>query len=53
MAELEVTLPSGKKKTQVIYNDTVLGFNKLNKEIIRITVEEPTFERPKQHLNSI
>lgn len=53
VAEVEVTLPSGKKKTQEIFNDTVLGFNKIGKEFIRITIEEPTFERPKQHVNSI
>ena len=49
----ETTLPSGKKKTQEIYDDTVLGFNKFGNEIVRIQVEEPTFERPKNHVNSI
>jgi nitrate reductase beta subunit len=53
VAEMENTLPSGKKVTQEIFNDTVIGYNKLNKEIVRITVEEPTFERSKEHLNSI
>ncbi len=53
VAEVEVTLPSGKKKVQEIFNDTVTGFNKLGKEIVRVTVEEPTFERPKEHVNSI
>ena len=53
VAEIEVTLPSGKKKTQEIYNDTIIGFNKLGKEVVRITVEEPTFERSKIHYNSI
>jgi nitrate reductase beta subunit len=53
VAEVEVTLPSGQKKVQEIFNDTVLGYNKLGKEIINITVEEPTFERSKEHLNSI
>lgn len=54
VAEVEVTMPDGKTKVQEIFNDTVLGFNKLNEEVVRITVEEPTFERPAaQHVNSI
>ncbi len=54
VAEVEVTLPSGKTKTQEIYNDTVLGFNKFNEEVVRVTIDEPTFERPADiHLNSI
>ncbi|GMQ80195.1 MAG: hypothetical protein BMS9Abin04_147 [Planctomycetia bacterium] len=54
VGELEVTLPSGASKTQELYNDTVIGFNKLNEEVVRITVEEPTFERPAEmHVNSI
>ncbi|MAG63612.1 MAG: 4Fe-4S dicluster domain-containing protein [Planctomycetota bacterium] len=53
VGEYEVTLPSGKKKTQVIYNDTIIGYDKSGKEAVRITVEEPTFERPDRHLNSI
>ncbi|MBI3890603.1 MAG: nitrate oxidoreductase subunit beta [Candidatus Wallbacteria bacterium] len=53
VAELEVTMPGGKKKTQQIFNDTIIGFNKLGKEAVRVTVEEPTFERSKEHLNSI
>ena len=53
VAEIEVTLPSGVKKTQEIYNDTVIGYNKLGKEAVRTTVEEPTFERPSIHVNSI
>ena len=50
---MEVTLPSGKKKVQEIYNDTVLGYNKLGQEVVHVTVEEPTFERSKEHVNSI
>ena len=42
-----------KTKVQEIFNDTVIGFNKFDKEVVRITVEEPTFERSKEHLNSI
>ena len=53
LAEREVTMPNGTKKVQTLYNDTVIGFNKAGKEVVRVTVEEPTFERPKQHLNSI
>ena len=54
VAEVEVTMPDGTTKTQEIFNDTVLGFNKHDEEFIRITVEEPTFERPAEmHVNSI
>jgi nitrate reductase beta subunit len=54
VAEIPVRLPSGKEKIQEIFNDTVIGFNKLNEEVVRITIEEPTFERPReQHVNSI
>ncbi|HEY7158372.1 MAG TPA: 4Fe-4S dicluster domain-containing protein [Gemmataceae bacterium] len=54
IAEIPVRLPNGKEKVQTIYNDTVLGFNKRGEEVVRLTIEEPTFERPKaQHVNSI
>ena len=54
IAEIPVRLPDGKEKVQTIYNDTVLGFNKRGEEVVRLTIEEPTFERPKaQHVNSI
>ncbi len=53
VAEIERTLPSGEKKTQKIYNDRVIGLNKFGKEIVSVTVEEPTFERDKIHVNSI
>ena len=53
VSEIEVTLPDGKKKVQEIFNDTVLGFNRAGKEVVRIQVQEPSFERPKEHLNSI
>ena len=53
VAEIEVTLPSGKKATQEIYNDTVIGYNGLGREVVRTTVEEPTFERSSEHVNSI
>jgi nitrate reductase beta subunit len=54
VAEIEVTMPSGAMKVQEIYNDTVVGFNKLGEEVVRTTIEEPTFERPAEsHVNSI
>lgn len=53
VAEREVTLPSGKKKTLEIFNDTVIGYGKSGREVVRVTVEEQTFERPRQHPNSI
>jgi len=54
VAEMEVTMPDGSTRTQEIYNDTVIGYNKLGREVVRITIEEPTFERPKAaHVNSI
>jgi hypothetical protein len=47
-------MPNGQMKTQEIFNDTVLGFNKLGREVVRITIEEPVFERRKEnHVNSI
>jgi nitrate reductase beta subunit len=54
VAEVPVILPSGKEAVMEIFNDTVLGFNKFDKEVVRITIEEPTFERPADyHVNSI
>lgn len=53
VAEVEVTLPSGEKATQEIFNDTVIGYNGLGREVVRTTVEEPTFERSPEHVNSI
>jgi nitrate reductase beta subunit len=54
IAEVPVRLPSGKQKLQEIFNDTVLGYNKRGEEVVRLTIEEPTFERPKSHhVNSI
>ncbi len=47
-------MPDGSTKTQQIFNDTVIGFNKFGQEVTRITIEEPTFERPAAlHVNSI
>lgn len=53
VAECEVTMPDGSKKVQEIFNDTVTGFSKSGAEIARVTIEEPSFERSKEHLNSI
>jgi nitrate reductase beta subunit len=54
IGEIEVTMPDGTTKVQELFNDTVIGFNKHNEEVIRVTVEEPAFERPAEmHLNSI
>jgi nitrate reductase beta subunit len=54
VAEVPIRMPSGEEKTQEIYNDTVLGFNKHGKEVVRITIEEPVLERPREkHANSI
>ncbi|MFQ5847272.1 MAG: 4Fe-4S dicluster domain-containing protein [Candidatus Methylomirabilales bacterium] len=40
-------------KPWAMYNDTVIGFDRDGKEVVRTTVEEPTFERSKEHVNSI
>ncbi|MCC7476125.1 MAG: hypothetical protein IT425_12075 [Pirellulales bacterium] len=54
VGEIEVTMPDGKSKTQELFNDTVIGYNKRDEEVVRVTVEEPTFERPADfHVNSI
>lgn len=53
IGESEVTLPSGKKKTLQLFNDTTVGYDRGGKEIVRITVEEPVFERSKEHYNSL
>jgi nitrate reductase beta subunit len=54
VAEIEVTMPDGSSKAQEIFNDTVIGYNKFGVEAVRVTVEEPTFERPAElHVNSI
>ncbi len=53
IAEIEVAMPDGSSRTQAIFNDTVIGYNKFDQEAVRITIEEPTFERPPIHANSI
>ncbi|MCL6508831.1 MAG: dehydrogenase [Bryobacteraceae bacterium] len=54
VAEVPVRLPSGKQVVQEIFNDTVIGYNKFGKEVVRVTIQEPVHERPKErHANSI
>lgn len=54
VGEVEVAMPNGESKIQELFNDTVIGYNKLNEEVVRLTVEEPTFERSADvHVNSI
>ncbi|NUQ67994.1 MAG: 4Fe-4S dicluster domain-containing protein [Phycisphaerales bacterium] len=54
VAEVPVTMPDSSTKIQEIYNDTVIGYNKLDKECVRVTIKEPTFERDRmKHANSI
>ncbi|MBM3214250.1 nitrate oxidoreductase subunit beta [Candidatus Poribacteria bacterium] len=40
-------------KPWAMYNDTVIGFGKDGKEIVRTTVEEPLHVRPDKHANAI
>lgn len=40
-------------KPFTMYNDTVIAYNKANKEIFRTQVEEPFYVRPDKHQNSI
>jgi len=40
-------------KPWAMYNDTIIGFDKAGKEAVRVTVEEPVYERPKERPNSI
>jgi nitrate reductase beta subunit len=36
-----------------MYNDTIIGFNRKGKEIIRVTVEEPFYVRPEENVGAI
>ena len=40
-------------KPFTLYNDTVIGYDRNGKEVVRTTVEEPVHVRPDHHLNSI
>ncbi len=53
VAEVEVKMSSGDLKTLEVFNDTVIGYNKSGREVVRTTVEEPTYERSAEHVNSI
>lgn len=54
VAEIPVRMPSGEEKVQELFNDTVIGFNKFDKEVVRVTIDEPVKERPaEKHANSI
>lgn len=53
IGESEVTLPDGRTKTLEIFNDTVIGYDRKGREVVRLTVEEPFYERPRDHYNSI
>lgn len=49
----EVTMPDGSKKALAVYDDTVIGYNKKGKECVKVSVQEPFYERPVSHYNSI
>ncbi|OFY67108.1 MAG: nitrate oxidoreductase subunit beta [Bacteroidetes bacterium RIFCSPLOWO2_02_FULL_36_8] len=51
--EREVTLSDGTKKMLEVFDDTAIGYNKNGKECVRVTVQEPAFERSAKFLNSI
>lgn len=51
--EKEVTISDGSQKILSVYDDTIIGFNKKGKECVRVRVEEPIYERPVKHFNSI
>ncbi len=54
VGEAPVRMPDGSTKTQELYNDTVIGYNKFDREAIRVTVMEPVVERePGTYANSI
>ncbi|MCL6552178.1 MAG: 4Fe-4S dicluster domain-containing protein, partial [Firmicutes bacterium] len=40
-------------KPWAMYNDTIVGLDRAGREVVRVTVEEPVFVRPRQHLNTI
>ena len=48
-----VTLADGSQTSLNIFNDTVIGYNEKGSECVRTTVEEPMYERPNNHFNSI
>ena len=40
-------------RTLEVFNDTVIGYSRNGEEVVRVTVQEPFYERPAQYLNSI
>ena len=36
-----------------LFNDTAIGFDKNDSEVVRLSVREPFYERPQQFQNSI
>jgi nitrate reductase beta subunit len=48
-----VRMPDGKEKVQELFNDTIIGFNKFGKEVVRVTIDEPIVKRSEKHPNSI
>ncbi len=40
-------------ETLELFDDTVVGYGRDGRELVRVTVQEPMFERPRQYLNSI
>ncbi len=40
-------------QTLEVFNDTVIGYGRDGAELVRVTVQEPQYERPQQYLNSI
>ncbi len=36
-----------------VFNDTAIGYSRNGEEVVRVTVQEPFFERPIQYLNTI
>ena len=54
IAEVPVRMPNGVEKIQEIFNDTIIGYNKFDKMVAKMTIEEPRIERDKElHANSI
>jgi nitrate reductase beta subunit len=53
VGEREVTMSDGSKKKLEIFNDTVIGYNKKGKQCVKVSVEEPVYERSANHFNSI
>ena len=53
VGESKVKMPDGSKKTLELYNDTIIGYSKQGREVVRVTVQDKMHHRPSQHYNSI